>query len=301
MPAGGSSPLARGLPRRAAGQRRRRGIIPARAGFTYGRCTTRQTHSGSSPLARGLRLVRPGGLRRRRIIPARAGFTRLECDVVEQEPDHPRSRGVYTGYEEMRSVMRGSSPLARGLPTCFTRPGRTGGIIPARAGFTPERPRPRRAGSDHPRSRGVYVFRAKRYVGTAGSSPLARGLRPKDPVREGRGRIIPARAGFTKMVQAYSGNMRDHPRSRGVYSAAKRPLTSTRGSSPLARGLRRQQDRRRRRSRIIPARAGFTSSRCSRTSPRRDHPRSRGVYLPEAEKFEAWVGSSPLARGLRCV
>ena len=73
--AGGSSPLARGLPRRRRGDRCSAGIIPARAGFTSGceECgDSGQDHprsrgvynhcpmpmvigSGSSPLARGLR------------------------------------------------------------------------------------------------------------------------------------------------------------------------------------------------------------------------------------------------------
>ena len=91
----GSSPLARGLPAVVARPGARRGIIPARAGFTFrgvffpvdyedhprsrgvyaalgGGCEAGQ---GSSPLARGL-LARPaGGGGSRRIIPARAGFT----------------------------------------------------------------------------------------------------------------------------------------------------------------------------------------------------------------------------------
>ena len=91
----------------------------------------------------------------------------------------------------------GSSPLARGLPPHTVEGGVVDGIIPARAGFTstPTTTWPR--SWDHPRSRGVYA----RWMGydteRLGSSPLARGLRP----RVGRGRmgrrIIPARAGFT--------------------------------------------------------------------------------------------------------
>ena len=54
------------------------------------------------------------------------------------------------------------------------------------------------------------------------------------------------------------------------------------GSSPLARGLL-DEDRLPSQvdgGRIIPARAGFTSSEaCDEVLPA-DHPRSRGVYLP---------------------
>ena len=57
----------------------------------------------------------------------------------------------------------------------------------------------------------------------------------------------------------------------------------------------------RRLSWIIPARAGFTSRLRLRAGPRRDHPRSRGVYVDAAGDHIALTGSSPLARGLRPV
>ena len=131
----GSSPLARGLPHRPHGTHPHEGIIPARAGFTYGgkRATisledhprsrgvyrTRERDAsrglGSSPLARGLLAAgvlceqAPG------IIPARAGFTvrwrRLRAFVW----DHPRSRGVYSPSPSTCPGGSGSSPLARGL------------------------------------------------------------------------------------------------------------------------------------------------------------------------------------------
>ena len=49
---------------------------------------------------------------------------------------------------------------------------------------------------------------------------------------------------------------------------------------------------------IIPARAGFTRCASRRHSLRRDHPRSRGVYLEEFMAPNVSYGSSPLARGL---
>ena len=73
---------------------------------------------------------------RRRIIPARAGFTlhvRLEPG---DHGDHPRSRGVYVIPERYRRFMKGSSPLARGLPDGAHGAVGDGRIIPARAGFT---------------------------------------------------------------------------------------------------------------------------------------------------------------------
>ena len=50
---------------------------------------------------------------------------------------------------------------------------------------------------------------------------------------------------------------------------------------------------------IIPARAGFTNPYRHTETCRRDHPRSRGVYIPESLVDPFPEGSSPLARGLR--
>ena len=176
----------------------------------------------------------------------------------------------------------GSSPLARGLHGLVEGQGLVDGIIPARAGFTsswrPARTPPR----DHPRSRGVYIADAFSLLKEQGSSPLARGLRPRlhgDPLDD---RIIPARAGFTRDGRFGRRWRRDHPRSRGVYNVDPALAPARGGSSPLARGLP-------------------PSAPASPTSPT-DHPRSRGVYLACSCVARALVGSSPLARGLpgRC-
>ena len=113
---GGSSPLARGLPFTIMRSFRRRGIIPARAGFTRipGGVILRET---DHPRSRGVYggdvvAVRPG----QGIIPARAGFTRDYGGGGRAQP--------------------GSSPLARGLRVTTLRPGLHDW--------------------DHPRSRGVY-------------------------------------------------------------------------------------------------------------------------------------------------
>ena len=92
--------------------------------------------------------------------------------------------------------------------------------------------------------------------------------------------------------------MSDHPRSRGVYRARSPPSGRTNGSSPLARGLLVLNLPGVRGSGIIPARAGFTRCAPSWPSARADHPRSRGVYLGPLQRRFAFVGSSPLARGL---
>ena len=257
----GSSPLARGLRSSSTRCEMRRGIIPARAGFTLPsnrRSTTRSDHprsrgvypvnadnvlgfGGSSPLARGLRrrlVVDDGG---HRIIPARAGFTGGRCRRRCSSGDHPRSRGVYTPAAAPVATAGGSSPLARGLRVSRSWELSLRRIIPARAGFTP----PDDAGSttdgDHPRSRGVYPTPTSRTDSRPGSSPLARGL--------------------PGGVQVEIGAGVDHPRSRGVYIAANLTFASGGGSSPLARGLRGQPARQALFVGIIPARAGFTADR----------------------------------------
>ena len=93
------------------------------------------------------------------------------------------------------------------------------GIIPARAGFTYRRFMKFACYPDHPRSRGVYPAHPHGQVGGGGSSPLARGLPSRIKERDGDLRIIPARAGFTASVCAWTRAARDHPRSRGVYGA----------------------------------------------------------------------------------
>ena len=236
---------------------------------------------GSSPLARGLPshpfTVPP----KSGIIPARAGFTVRLRPVSGWRRDHPRSRGVYSSASALCLAIRGSSPLARGLPQG----------VP-----TPESPSP-----DHPRSRGVYEYRDVQLHRQPGSSPLARGLQGDVPLLRIPARIIPARAGFTSTPTYPSGMATDHPRSRGVYGGVYPGTRFRVGSSPLARGLQRGPGPLCGVRGIIPARAGFTQPRHSRSTRGPDHPRSRGVYAPDEDADRSGCGSSPLARGLRHV
>ena len=171
-------------------------IIPARAGFTLAdeaEYQWRWDHPrsrgvyvdagprsglvvGSSPLARGLLYSSQNSSVRPRIIPARAGFTTAGRLGFMSTKDHPRSRGVYCGAISITLDTGGSSPLARGLLMRLILARARGGIIPARAGFTPTHREWPRAAEDHPRSRGVYVASAGFLSTQTGSSPLARGL-----------------------------------------------------------------------------------------------------------------------------
>ena len=151
---------------------------------------------------------------------------------------------------------------------------------------------------DHPRSRGVYPGRPLIMSPFSGSSPLARGLPRQRAHHSKAGRIIPARAGFTRVARRIVFASKDHPRSRGVYCAWCAMLASRGGSSPLARGLLITRASRYAYPWIIPARAGFTSGSRSCEPGRKDHPRSRGVYRGDRRPGGGEGGSSPLARGL---
>ena len=315
---GGSSPLARGLLVEADLLQDERRIIPARAGFTSVSALPADTvwdhprsrgvyqfHAGhvsdplgSSPLARGLRRRSSPMPCRVRIIPARAGFTTSWGGRTGFPTDHPRSRGVYLSIRRRSRGRRGSSPLARGLRLVKLVPDHNNGIIPARAGFTWIAIIVTSYSWDHPRSRGVYSAPKPRPSGPTGSSPLARGLLPRQVVGHERSGIIPARAGFTSARRLFAASAADHPRSRGVYGNLRGADGGAVGSSPLARGLPLSRTRLRSLCGIIPARAGFTFVAEPMECCISDHPRSRGVYSPRLRGTRATAGSSPLARGL---
>ena len=232
------------------------GIIPARAGFTSTPSAGRPTIT-DHPRSRGVYRLSDG------LSCAPWGSSPLARGLPSTYPagergeDHPRSRGVYEAVRMHEEVFTGSSPLARGLPSTYPAGER---------------------GEDHPRSRGVYeAVRMHEEVFT-GSSPLARGLLSLWFVLQTRERIIPARAGFTCSPPTPGRSGRDHPRSRGVYIVFAERIAVVAGSSPLARGLRHRLRIPDPQARIIPARAGFTSTACLHPILSRDHPRSRGVY-----------------------
>ena len=170
---------------------------PRSRGVYYTSFTRFADFFGSSPLARGLHDDHAQHARQDRIIPARAGFTRGGGEPRRPRPDHPRSRGVYVAVIPSGRMRCGSSPLARGLPSCFRNHAAPTGIIPARAGFTWSASALSTRPGDHPRSRGVYSEPPARRRYRTGSSPLARGLPRHERAHDDVARIIPARAGFT--------------------------------------------------------------------------------------------------------
>jgi len=178
----GSSPLARGGLVLAGVFDVADGLIPARAGRTarggHERSATRAhprsrgadvrhppwatEKVGSSPLARGGLVAALQGEPARGLIPARAGRTRSPHDRPRQGRAHPRSRGA--DHDVQGKGAFEPAPV---------------GLIPARAGRTAFI----RAGSAgdgaHPRSRGADRLEGAGRGLLPGSSPLARGGRPR--------------------------------------------------------------------------------------------------------------------------
>ena len=173
--------------------------------------------AGSSPLSRGIPLRAKLKEGRRGIIPALAGNTGVAQAGLLAIEDHPRSRGEYRILSEKSPQAGGSSPLSRGIPPMLLGRGCRLGIIPALAGNTrsyrPHGPGP----PDHPRSRGEYPTALDISSVIFGSSPLSRGIPLPIDIQAHTGRIIPALAGNTSLLNRTSGRFPDHPRSRGEY------------------------------------------------------------------------------------
>ena len=150
---------------------------------------------------------------------------------------------------------------------------------------------------DHPRSCGANLSTISTSSLTVGSSPLVRGQPVIFPPLSVRARIIPARAGPTPFAISVASSVADHPRSCGANLMFSSAFFISSGSSPLVRG---QRDRHRILVvpvRIIPARAGPTSSMPEASWVRSDHPRSCGANYAAITGTISLIGSSPLVRG----
>ncbi len=313
----GSSPLVRGAPSHVLMPHAKLGIIPARAGSTpISRMSRRErgdhprscgehsaTHmgcsceAGSSPLVRGAPSLGCCSLLPIGIIPARAGSTDTTSPCPIGSLDHPRSCGEHSVAYAQSAPDAGSSPLARGALCYVFRGLASHGIIPARAGSTDIDSVLDLRRRDHPRSCGEHQLSDTRGAECKGSSPLVRGaprVHVSDVVRVG---IIPARAGSTTRRPYAETRRQDHPRSCGEHASVSLASHCRTGSSPLVRGapyvrLPSPDD-----SRIIPARAGSTTSAPTRSLRAWDHPRSCGEHILWECTECGHEGSSPLVRG----
>ena len=151
-------------------------------------------------------------------------------------------------------------------------------LIPARAGNTCLQRCQLPCSTAHPRSRGEHNSRLGKISNKDGSSPLARGT----PLLHNRvahqTRLIPARAGNTGASPSRRKGASAHPRSRGEHCRGHHIGDGFGGSSPLARGTHRCAPPPACLCRLIPARAGNTSSKSSQIRASTAHPRSRGEH-----------------------
>ena len=317
----GSSPHTRGLQDGARLPLHIVRIIPAHAGFTrqatpraqpsadhprtrgvYGTPAADRAHGrGSSPHTRGLLRTGESGAHGRRIIPAHAGFTGRYRGCDHRRADHPRTRGVYCFSCLIDDMGMGSSPHTRGLRGVQDLPTSQDRIIPAHAGFTSPVEQADDVGEDHPRTRGVYPDGRVRVLPDPGSSPHTRGLHLEGEIFGQKRRIIPAHAGFTRGQCLLGHPVKDHPRTRGVYRPRPSRKGTACGSSPHTRGLLEGRGGGGEVVGIIPAHAGFTAASPPSPPGGEDHPRTRGVYAPNAPAATVPTGSSPHTRGLQPV
>ncbi len=232
----GSSPHARGARLERKLQHTLGGIIPACAGSTAQRQAGKAGRTGSSPHARGAQIDRHLSSLLFGIIPACAGSTYPMRRGRLQPEDHPRMRGEHLPYATRPTTARGSSPHARGAPTCLYGRVKQPGIIPACAGSTFRAFRPSCQPRDHPRMRGEHIRGLWIAELAEGSSPHARGALS---IRFTSARllgIIPACAGSTPCMTWWLPLAWDHPRMRGEHHDAVRRDSESAGSSPHARG-----------------------------------------------------------------
>ena len=130
-----------------------------------------------------------------------------------------------------------------------------------------------------------------------GSSPPARGTLIS-PSGNARGlRFIPARAGNTWSCRHSPRSSPVHPRPRGEHQHHHSSRPSRAGSSPPARGTRREDPGSQPRHRFIPARAGNTEAEVMRQVMDQVHPRPRGEHWRHSGRPCPCAGSSPPARG----
>ena len=192
------------------------------------------------------------------------------------------------------NTIRGSPPLARGIPSILTSGLRCPRITPACAGNTNKYLTFCEYPWDHPRLRGEYFLIEVVKALVTGSPPLARGIPViVNSLRNITG-ITPACAGNTVLDWKVRLPKQDHPRLRGEYYWQSDFTNVCKGSPPLARGIRHAATFCCSLPGITPACAGNTSSPASGDFASWDHPRLRGEYTKKNPIFTAFSQSLPL-------
>ena len=231
---------------------------------------------GASPLTRGKPQCAESSRIKRGRIPAHAGKTPGHNHARRALRAHPRSRGENQGGQGGCPGPRGASPLTRGKRVEGFHEEFREGRIPAHAGKTPGGYFTFEADWAHPRSRGENCASLFALIFFSGASPLTRGKHRRRRTNQRTDRRIPAHAGKTMDYAHGVGNGPAHPRSRGENWRTCGWFLSGWGASPLTRGKRLGPFSVVERLGRIPAHAGKTRLRASRSLARWAHPRSRG-------------------------
>ncbi|BAD59887.1 hypothetical protein NFA_50350 [Nocardia farcinica IFM 10152] len=206
-------------------------------------------------------------------------------------------RGEHHRFHILIAEQSGSSPHARGAQISNTAMPYCRGLIPACAGSTRGRRCGGRRGEAHPRVRGEHDAPDWAQVGSAGSSPRARGAPARgEPARPDRG-LIPACAGSTGGCCSTRSTTGAHPRVRGEHGPIRGSRRGTRGSSPRARGAYSQLFTGALLLGLIPACAGSVWIMTEEPKVIRAHPRVRGERHCGRDPRPHREGSSPRARG----
>ncbi len=313
----GPSPRARGALVDHHRCRREPGTIPACAGSTGRRSSSRPrpgdhprvrgehecVHDGTplrqgpSPRARGAHAHDQAGLAAGGTIPACAGSTHACRLRPAFAGDHPRVRGEHRSTPTSISTSSGPSPRARGALRIHRRRRQSPGTIPACAGSTSTTWRAYARNWDHPRVRGEHAASSVAASTRSGPSPRARGALPDPPGRPVPAGTIPACAGSTRWSPTCRSCARDHPRVRGEHVRVSHAASRNGGPSPRARGALAAVGPAERRRGTIPACAGSTRARPPSTWRGWDHPRVRGEHSAWADRQITAAGPSPRARG----
>ena len=194
-------------------------------------------------------------------------------------------RGEHAPACTLPAVTLGSSPHARGTPTLSTWPHTSHGIIPACAGNTSRSAVSRALRRDHPRMRGEHRIPTRIRLTPLGSSPHARGTRPRARSAGRPGGIIPACAGNTARPAPGRVRRGDHPRMRGEHLDVLFEFRALQGSSPHARGTPIFIFRKTVKIGIIPACAGNTVNVPNTTPyPRGSSPHARGTPTADLQR-----------------
>ena len=191
---------------------------------------------GSSPPVRGALQRCTKHTSQFGLIPARAGSTHNDKESNPADRAHPRPCGEHFLTHIVSNAAEGSSPPVRGAHSGFTSSSAAGGLIPARAGSTPQACRPSVGARAHPRPCGEHTPSAHCVEGVLGSSPPVRGAREVDRFRVHPNGLIPARAGSTGGVPGWVRRSGAHPRPCGEHRDLKLLKFMSGGSSPPVRG-----------------------------------------------------------------